>query len=252
MTTQTPNNILSTIVAKPSKNDGTGIHIGNSGLLKFHTAVNDGILSATATGDTITYNVNGENILVSVSDIAAAAVYFPVYEQGKNLADTLHLFSQGYLISKQQKIASAVPVGIVQSVKPLNLLTAEQYRGNCFTLNRDTLDTAAIYADITAFNDKTTKADLLTYLQSLANTLLTDEQADTYAIMLEKEAKERTKFDFLGGHYEKLEKLTGNAIKLTCSFEQQPSIFPIVAGVCPAMSCTLKDGKVIIIFTMPE
>jgi len=122
------------------------------------------------------------------------------------LTTLLELMQDEFLSSQQREsdtIArlAGTPVSKINPLtRPTKLLTAEEYRANCILLNLDAKNfelVASLIDDVTGFNDKTTKADLLTCLHAFVEVFITQNQYETYQVMLSTEEAEAAKFSSL-------------------------------------------------------
>lgn len=136
--------------------------------------------SSNIVGDVITFN----NIDYTVRTELQAAKLLQYFSRENNPAEVLETLQAGYLGKLHQKtMENGSEVKPSEQVK--KLLTSEEYLRNCLKLAQ--INPVLLYAELSAFSDKSTKADLLTFVEGLRNSLVSSEQLETYKAMNEKE-----------------------------------------------------------------
>jgi hypothetical protein len=136
--------------------------------------------SSNIVGSTITF----DNIDYDVRPELQAAKLLQYFSRENNPAEVLETLQAGYLGKLHQKtLENGNEQKPSEQVK--KLLTSEEYLNNCLKLA--TIDTTKLYSDLSVFSDKSTKADLLTFIEGLRNSLVSSEQLGTYQAMNEKE-----------------------------------------------------------------
>lgn len=139
--------------------------------------------SANIVGEVITFN----NIEYTVRAELQAAKLLQYFSRENNPADVLETLQTGYLGKLHQKTMENDQGKDKKTdvSKALNILTSEEYLNNCLKLA--VVDTVKLYNDLLMFGEKSTKVELLEFVASLRNSLVTMEQNETYKVMREKE-----------------------------------------------------------------
>lgn len=133
-------------------------------------------------GDTITFN----NIDYTVRAELQAAKLLQYFSRETNPADVLETLQAGYLGKLHQKtLENESNKDKKPETKALNVLTADEYLQNCLKLA--VLDNVSLFTELSKFSDKSTKAELLAFVEDLRGKLVTSEQVAVYETMREKE-----------------------------------------------------------------
>jgi hypothetical protein len=136
--------------------------------------------SSNIVGDVITFN----NIDYTVRTELQAAKLLQYFSRENNPQEVLETLQAGYLGKLHQKtLENGSEVKPSEQVK--KLLTADEYKNNCLKLAE--VNTVKLYAELSEFSDKSTKADLLNFVIDLKRSLINDEQFETWALMNQKE-----------------------------------------------------------------
>jgi hypothetical protein len=136
--------------------------------------------SSNIVGDIVTFN----NVDYSIRIELQQAKLLQYFSRENNPAEVLETLQAGYLGKLHQKtLENGNEQKPSEQVK--KLLTSEEYLNNCLKLAA--IDAARLYSDLSVFSDKSTKADLLTFVEGLRNSLVSSEQLETYNAMSEKE-----------------------------------------------------------------
>jgi hypothetical protein len=134
-------------------------------------------------------NIIGEVITFGGKDYTVrqelqSAKLLQYFSRETNPAEVLETLAAGYLGKLHQKtLESGEDKKPAEQVK--RLLTADEYLNNCLKLA--VIDPVKLYADLTKYNDKSTKAELLTFVETLRDSIVTPEQHETFLVMLDKE-----------------------------------------------------------------
>jgi hypothetical protein len=137
--------------------------------------------SSNIQGDVITFN----NTDYTVRPELQAAKLLQYFSRENNPAEVLETLSAGYLGKLHQKTMENGGETKQPSEQVKRLLTADEYKNNCLKLAQ--INPVKLYAELSEFSDKSTKADLLAFVTSLKESLVTPEQFETYKAMTEKE-----------------------------------------------------------------
>jgi hypothetical protein len=136
--------------------------------------------SSNIVGDVITFN----NIDYTVRTELQAAKLLQYFSRENNPQEVLETLQAGYLGKLHQKtLENGSEVKPSEQVK--KLLTADEYKNNCLKLAE--VNPVKLYAELSEFSDKSTKADLLNFVIDLKRSLINDEQFETWALMNQKE-----------------------------------------------------------------
>lgn len=131
-------------------------------------------------GDIITFG--GKDYTVRQELQSAKLLQY--FSRETNAAEVLETLQAGYLGKLHQKtMENGEEKKPAEQVK--RLLTADEYLNNCLKLA--VIDPVKLYADLARFNDKSSKADLLSFVETLRDSLVTPDQHETFLVMNQKE-----------------------------------------------------------------
>jgi hypothetical protein len=137
--------------------------------------------SSNIVGDIVTFN----NVDYSIRIELQQAKLLQYFSRENNPAEVLETLSAGYLGKLHQKTMENGGETKQPSEQVKRLLTADEYKNNCLKLAQ--INPVKLYAELSEFSDKSTKADLLNFVIDLKRALINDEQFETWALMNQKE-----------------------------------------------------------------
>ena len=169
-----------------------GLHRAGGFLDAAYQSFESGRLAISADDSQVEISIDGKPYVLPVAVVAQAYIELPysvtgsIDDKSRELVERLELLKAGFLTKAQSNFAKSGQPAQSKPVSTTFVLTAEEYKTNCLKLAQ--IDTVALFSAIESVSDKTSKQDLLAIIETLRAQLFTAEQAETYAVMLEKEA----------------------------------------------------------------
>jgi len=205
MNNETINNTNNAFRAQSAIGSGIdGLHANNSWLNAGVKAFDDG-LTVDVVDNGFNYHYDSNSYFVSNALAIQTTMYQPLQALPKNpnaIKEFLAMLSSGYGSPAQAQFKSASTSKAKENplVTTNANLTANQYKVNCIKLGLDNKNLESIIDlvdSITGITASTTKADLISLLDSFKSLFINPDQEQTYKVKFEDERVAAIKFEAL-------------------------------------------------------